>query len=160
MTLTSAAVPIFGNEIRVMGTTFILSIATLTNFFSSSGSFTSVFLEPPFTTIAFSFFDPITAPTPPLPKARSASFIMEEILTKFSPAGPIDSMCMLSPSISFNFSSVLSVSRPQIFDASLMIVPFSPFINMYPGVLRLPSIKMPSNPHLFITGAKKPPELE
>lgn len=47
--------------------------------------------------MAFSRFDHIAAPTPPRPSARVPSFMMEEIKTSFSPAGPMQATLRPTP---------------------------------------------------------------
>ena len=50
----------------------------------------------PRTTTAFRFLDPMTAPTPARPAARSRSFMMAANSTCFSPAGPITAVLALA----------------------------------------------------------------
>ncbi len=51
----------------------------------------------PSTTIAFRFFEPITAPGPPRPSERVPSFMMAANRTRFSPAGPMHSTLRRGP---------------------------------------------------------------
>ena len=64
---------------------FICSLYSLVEFSIKSLSETSIVLFP-LSTIAFNFFEPITAPNPDLPAARPLSLITPDIKDKFSPA--------------------------------------------------------------------------
>ena len=81
----------------------ILSIASL----SATGTLTS-----PETAIAFKFFEPITAPVPPLPAVRVSDTIALKS-TCFSPAGPINATRDLEPAFSLIIFSASEVLRPQ-----------------------------------------------
>ena len=73
----------------VTPSSFIFFIAITNSFLRASGLLTGIEFFEELTTIAFKFLDPITAPTPDLPAARSVSFIIAAIRERFSPPGPI-----------------------------------------------------------------------
>ena len=87
-------------------------------FLTNSESATSTFLLP-LTTTAFTFLEPITAPTPPLPAALSTSFIIAAIGDNFSPAGPIH-ITFVPGCASVNASVTSGDTIPQYFSASLI----------------------------------------
>ena len=78
---------------------------------------TSVFI-PPLTTTALSFFEPMTAPEPPLPAALWVSFMTQAMRDMFSPAGPMRAALILSPCFSLSQFSVAEVVLPHISEAS------------------------------------------
>ena len=83
-------------------------------------------LSLPFTTTAFRFLLPITAPTPDLPAARCRSFIMDANRTFLSPAGPIQATFAFISVSDSSISVVLWVSFPQRWTADLSsALPFS-----------------------------------
>ncbi|HSR11138.1 MAG TPA: aminoacyl--tRNA ligase-related protein [Thermodesulfobacteriota bacterium] len=88
--------------------------------------------------IAFSFFEPITAPKPPRPAMCPLSFSMQASLTLFSPAGPIAATRTAgSPSSSRIASSVSKASFPHSFPASRISIR-SPWIHRYTGFSAAP----------------------
>ena len=71
----------------------ILALTSTVSFFSASLS-AGALVGAISTAIAFRFFDPITAPTPFLPKALDLLCIIDEKGIIFSPAGPIMAVSM------------------------------------------------------------------
>ena len=71
----------------------------------ASGRATSV-LRAPWKTTPLTFFDPMTAPAPPLPRLRHLLFSMQAKRSRFSPAGPMTQACAFgSPTRSLMRSS-------------------------------------------------------
>ena len=106
MILSSTFVPSLGRPSPVTGFFLIFSTLAFTTFIKASLSSGSILLLP-FITIAFKFFEPITAPTPDLPAARCLSLITQAIFTSFSPAGPIQAtFAPFSPNSSISLSVV------------------------------------------------------
>ncbi|MBA7587876.1 hypothetical protein ES708_29922 [subsurface metagenome] len=73
----------------------------------------------PLTAIAFSFLEPITAPSPERPAARPLLFITAAMRATFSPAGPMQATSTSLPSSPLRMSSVWKVSLPVRWAASL-----------------------------------------
>ena len=71
-----------------------------------------------FTTMALSFLEPITAPTPERAASRPRSFAMPAMMLSCSPAGPISATLTFLPSSSLNWSSTSIASPPQYCEAS------------------------------------------
>ena len=79
---------------------FIFRILCLISDFNACALYKFEFIFPFAKTIAFNFFEPITAPKPHLPAARPCfpSCMILANFTKFSPATPIQEMAILCPS--------------------------------------------------------------
>ncbi len=155
---TRTAEPYAGSPFPATGSFFNFSVFSLTTEINLLLSITSILLCPR-TTIAFSFLEPITAPTPPLAAARWPLFIMAENFTRFSPAGPIDAICTcLSPNSSVKIFSVSLTLFPQTCEASFNST-LSSSIRRYTGFSLFPSTIIMSQPDIFSSAPKNPPEL-
>ena len=98
---------------------FTFSPYSLVSLLISSLSYPSILLFPS-RTIAFSFFEPITAPRPDLAAILPLSFDIPEISDSFSAAIPIVATAhfLLSLCLFINNSSVSTASIPQRSEAS------------------------------------------
>src|SRR5437879_8434226 len=85
---TVEAVPRPRRAFDVVGEALMSFIASKTRRPNSSGS-AHCTAPVPRTTMALTFFDPITAPTPERPAARDLSLMTQATRFKFSPAGPM-----------------------------------------------------------------------
>ncbi len=119
MILTRTAVPYAGNAEPVTPFSLILAFDSLRSVFNPCGLATAT-LPVPLTATAFRFLDPMTAPTPDRPAARSLSLIIAAIRDNFSPAGPIAKIFAFLPWASFRISVVSETTFPQRCDASLI----------------------------------------
>ena len=107
--------------------------------------------------IAFSFFEPITAPKPDLAAILPLSLTIPDINDRFSPDCPMLANCP-RPCFSFNVSSVWTQSNPHKSEASLICF-WPSIIVIHFGLLAIPLINITSNPHFLISGPKYPPQL-
>ena len=115
---------------RVIDWSFSMYILAISDDFARTAcSSRMVTLALPRATTAFRFFEPMTAPIPPLPAALAflPSCMMLENSAILSPAGPTHATPAGRPP-SQRSSSVSKVSRPQRSDASLTVT--SPSISV------------------------------
>ena len=151
--------PCVGSPSPVIAFSARISLATFEVFINAIGSLTFTPTVPR-TTMALRFFDPITAPTPDRPAARSISFTTAAYRTPFSPARPIEATrTSLSPRRSRKVVSVSHTDLPHRSDASLSSAS-SLVMSRYTGVSDLPSKIIISHPAFFNSPPKNPPELE
>ncbi|MBA7698865.1 hypothetical protein ES703_107548 [subsurface metagenome] len=122
-----------------------------------SGSATSI-APLPFTAIAFNFLDPITAPIPHLAATLDLSTMTQAPRTKFSPAGPMQSTFVLSPSSVRIKSTVSETVFPQMCLASFILILLST-IAIYTGCCAFPVTITVPIPAAFSSRAKSPPAL-
>ena len=114
----------------------------------------------PRTTIAFKFFEAITAPIPVLPWARLALLIIELKGMPFSAAIPHWAIWMRSSPNSLRIkSSASAVNFPTKWRASLISITPS-WIQIYTKCLALPVTTSPSNPVFLNSAGKNPPACE
>ena len=91
----------------------------------------------PDTTTAFTFFEPITAPTPERAASRPCSLQMPARYDSCSPDGPIEATDAFLPYFSLNLFSTSIAPIPQYSEAS-SIDTSSPSIRMYTGLSAWP----------------------
>src|SRR4030042_2061525 len=125
--------------------------------FEAASSATGTFMLP-FTAIALSFLEPMTAPRPERPAALPLLFITAAMRLIFSPEGPIQATSSSLPCVSLSISCVSKESLPQSLPASFnSALPLS--INKYTGLSDFPVKNTASYPANLRKGPTLPPEL-